>query len=155
MNLTTLCYIEENGKYLMLHRTKKEHDENRGKWIGVGGHFEDRESPEECMRREIFEETGLVVESFRFRGIITFCLDGATEYMHLFTVDRYSGELHACDEGDLAWVEKEKVLSLNLWEGDRIFLKLLKEEHPFFSLKLVYKKDELLSAALDGKSYPI
>ena len=155
MNLTTLCYIEQDGKYLMLHRTKKEHDENHGKWIGIGGHFEAMESPEECMRREIFEETGLVVESFRFRGIITFCLDGSTEYMHLFTVDRYSGDLHACDEGDLAWVEKEKVLSLNLWEGDRIFLKLLKEEHPFFSLKLVYEKDRLVSAELDGKSYPV
>ena len=155
MNLTTLCYIEKDGKYLMLHRTKKEHDENHGKWIGVGGHFEDRESPEDCMKREILEETGLTVEGFRFRGIITFCLDGLTEYMHLFTVADFSGELRPCDEGDLAWVEKEKVLSLNLWEGDRIFLKLLKEEHPFFSLKLVYEKDHLVSAALDGVPYPI
>lgn len=155
MNLTTLCYIEKDGKYLMLHRTKKEHDENHGKWIGVGGHFEDRESPENCMKREILEETGLTVTGFRFRGIITFCLDGLTEYMHLFTVENFSGELRPCDEGDLAWVEKEKILSLNLWEGDRIFLKLLKEEYPFFSLKLVYKKDELLSAELDGVPYPI
>lgn len=155
MNLTTLCYIEKDGKYLMLHRTKKKHDENHGKWIGVGGHFEDRESPEDCMKREILEETGLTVTGFRFRGIITFCLDGLTEYMHLFTVENFSGELRPCDEGDLAWVEKEKILSLNLWEGDRIFLKLLKEEYPFFSLKLVYKKDELLSAELDGVPYPI
>ena len=155
MNLTTLCYIEKDGKYLMLHRTKKKHDENHGKWIGVGGHFEDRESPEDCMKREILEETGLTVTGFRFRGIITFCLDGLTEYMHLFTVENFSGELRPCDEGDLAWVEKEKVLSLNLWEGDRIFLKLLKEEHPFFSLKLVYEKDRLVSAELDGVPYPI
>lgn len=155
MDLTTLCYIEKDGKYLMLHRTKKEQDENKGKWIGVGGHFEEYESPEDCMKREILEETGLVAESFRFRGIVTFCLDGYTEYMHLFTVEKFSGVLHSCDEGDLAWVEKEKVLSLNLWEGDRIFMKFLEEEHPFFSLKLVYHKDELLSAELDGAPYPI
>ena len=155
MDLTTLCYIEKDGKYLMLHRTKKEQDENKGKWIGVGGHFEEHESPEDCMKREILEETGLIAKAFRFRGIVTFCLDGYTEYMHLFTVEEFSGTLRPCDEGDLAWVEKEKVLSLNLWEGDRIFMKFLEEERPFFSLKLVYHKDELLSAELDGVPYPI
>ena len=155
MKLTTLCYIEKDGKYLMLHRTKKEQDENKGKWIGVGGHFEAMESPEDCVRREVLEETGLAIHRFCFRGIITFCLDGVTEYMHLFTADDFSGTLRTCDEGDLAWVEKEKVLSLNLWEGDRIFLKLLQEDRPFFSLKLIYEKEKLVSAELDGLPYPV
>lgn len=155
MKLTTLCYIEKDGKYLMLHRTKKEQDENKGKWIGVGGHFEAMESPEDCVKREVLEETGLTITSFRFRGIITFCLDGVTEYMHLFTADGFSGSLRSCDEGDLAWIEKEKIPSLNLWEGDRIFLRLLNEERPFFSLKLIYEKEKLVAAELDGVPYPI
>ncbi len=150
--LTTLCYLERDGKYLMLHRTKKERDVNRGKWIGVGGHFEAGESPEECMRREVFEETGLTPTAWQARGIVTFVSDDEpAEYMHLFTVTAWEGEEHPCDEGELAWVEKKRVGELNLWQGDRIFLRLLAEGAPFFSLKLTYRGDRLTEAVLDGK----
>jgi 8-oxo-dGTP diphosphatase len=149
---TSLCYIEQDGRYLMLHRVKKKQDPNAGKWIGVGGKFEDGESPEECAVREVLEETGLTMVSPRLRGIVTFVTDAwPTEYMFLFTADQFSGELRSCDEGELAWVEKERVLSLPLWEGDRVFLPLLAEEHPFFSLKLSYHGEALVSAVLDGK----
>lgn len=153
--LTTLCYLEQEGKYLMLHRVKKKQDVNAGKWIGVGGHFEEGESPEDCMKREIREETGLVPLAWRFRGIVTFLSDSApAEYMHLYTVTQWQGELTDCDEGDLAWVEKGQIDRLNLWEGDRIFLRLLAEEAPFFSLKLTYRGDALTEAELDGRRYP-
>ena len=153
MKMTTLCYLERNGKYLMLHRTKKERDENRDKWIGVGGKFENGESPEDCMRREVWEETGLTVTEFRYRGIVTFVSDKwPTEYMHLFTADGYTGELKECNEGDLAWVKKSDIPSLPIWRGDLIFLRLLAEEEPFFSLKLVYEGDRLAEAVLNGKS---
>ena len=145
MKNTTLIYIEEGGRYLMIHRTKKKNDENKDKWIGVGGKLEEGESPFDGARREILEETGLTVDKLNYRGIVTFILDGVTEYMHLFHTDKFSGELiKDCDEGDLDWIEKDKLLTLELWEGDKIFLKLLDTEKRFFSLKLVYDRDCVL-----------
>lgn len=150
--LTSLLYLERDGKYLMLHRTKKERDINEGKWIGVGGKFEADESPEECVIREAREETGLTLLSPAFRGIVTFVSDRyPTEYMHLFTCTSFTGELRDCDEGELAWIEKSRVTSLPLWAGDRIFLELLAKDAPFFSLKLVYRGDDLVRATLDGR----
>lgn len=149
--LTTLCYIEKDERYLMLHRISKANDINRDKWIGIGGHFENGESPEDCLLREVYEETGLVLNSFRLRGIVTFVSDKTTEYMFLFTSDDFSGELTACSEGDLAWIAKTDIAKLELWEGDLIFLRLLKTDAPFFSLKLVYKNELLQEAFLDGK----
>lgn len=147
--LTTLCYIEKDNKYLMLHRVKKENDLNKDKWIGVGGKFEEGESPEECLLREVKEETGLTLLNYRFRGIITFISDEwGCEYMHLFTSDRYEGELKECDEGELVWVPKDEIENLHLWEGDKIFLRLLKEREAFFSLKLCYEGDDLVEAVL-------
>lgn len=151
--LSTLCYMEKDGKYLMLHRTVKEHDVNKDKWIGVGGHFENQESPEDCLLREVWEETGYHLTSFRYRGIVTFIYgEDVTEYMSLYTADGFEGEPHACDEGVLEWVDKAEVLNLNIWEGDKIFFRLLDEEIPFFSLKLVYNKNDVLEyVALNGK----
>lgn len=152
--LSTLCYIEQDGRYLMLHRTVKKNDVNKDKWIGVGGHFEEDESPEECLLREVKEETGYTLTSYQYRGIVTFISgNGVTEYMSLFTADGFEGEATACDEGELRWVEKDKVYDLNIWEGDKIFLRLLDERKEFFSLKLVYDgHDRLVFAALDGKT---
>lgn len=151
-NLTTLCYIEKEEQYLMLHRISKKKDINKDKWIGVGGHFEKDESPEECLFREVQEETGLTLTSYRFRGIVTFISDQwQTEYMCLYTADGFGGELKECDEGVLEWVPKEDLEKLTLWEGDKIFLRLLSEEHPFFSLKLRYEGERLVEAVLDGE----
>lgn len=150
--LTTLCYIEKNNSYLMLHRITKKNDINHDKWIGVGGHFEFHESPEDCLLREVKEETGLTLDSFRFRGIVTFLSDNEpAEYMCLYTSDDFNGNLIDCDEGKLEWVPFEKIESLELWEGDKIFLQLLKENAPFFSLKLVYQNGALKEAVLNGK----
>ncbi len=199
--LTTLCYLERDGKYLMLHRTKKEHDINKDKYIGIGGHFESGESPDECLVRETTEETGLTLTSYRARGIVTFIYDideetddgsnpahlnsdidvtygdGSSgqastmicEYMHLYTADGWksgSGNvgttessklsepeiLPDCNEGDLVWIDKKDVYDLPIWEGDKIFFRLLEEDRDFFSLKLVYSEDgELTEAILDGK----
>ena len=153
MKNTTLCYIEnERGDYLMLHRVKKENDCNRDKWIGVGGKFEDGESPEECVLRETLEETGLTLTDWRYRGIVTFVSDRwETEYMHLFTATGCTGRLHECDEGVLGWVSREQFRGLPQWEGDRIFLRLIEEDAPFFSLKLRYEGEHLAYAALNGK----
>ncbi len=149
---STLIYLERDGCYLMLHRTKKENDLNRDKWIGVGGKFEPGESPEECMLREAREETGLTLTRWRYRGLVTFVSDvWETEYMHLFTADAWTGALRDCDEGELEWVPKKDIPSLRLWEGDKLFLRLLDEEVPFFSLKLRYEGDALILARLNGK----
>lgn len=147
--LTTLCYIEQNDCYLMLHRIRKKNDANEGKWIGVGGHFEEGESPEECLVREVYEETGLTLTSYRLRGIITFVSnEWGSEYMHLYTADGFEGDLAAamenCNEGVLKWVPKKAIFDLALWEGDKIFLKLLLEKENIFSLKLEYEGDKLV-----------
>ena len=152
MKNTTLCYIEKDGAYLMLHRVKKKNDVNQDLWIGVGGHCEENESPDECIRREVREETGLQLENLRYRAVVTFVSDTYEgEYMHVFTSNEFSGTLIDCDEGELAWVEKEKVSDLPIWEGDKIFLRLLAENAPFFALKLVYEGSRLVEAVLDGE----
>lgn len=148
-NNTTLIYIEKDKKYLMLHRTKKENDINKDKWIGIGGHLENGESPEEGIQREVTEETGLRLLQYQYRGIITFVYNQQTEYMHLFTSNSFEGTLIDCDEGELAWVDKQQLLQYPLWPGDRIFLKLITEPCPFFSLKLVYQNDLLIQAKLN------
>ncbi len=151
--VTTLCYLEKDGSWLMLHRVKKEKDVNKDKWIGVGGHVEEGESPEDCLQREVLEETGLTLLDWSFRGLITFTQEGyGTEYMCLYTSRHFTGELKTCDEGNLEWVPIEKVPSLQLWEGDHCFLRLLAENHAFFSLKLTYKGDKLTEAVLDGRT---
>ena len=171
MKLSTLCYIENDGRYLMLHRTKKKNDLNEGKWIAVGGGFEKDESPEECAVREVKEETGLTLTSYCFRGIVTFVSDvWETEYMHLFTADgfiapdgsaipdasvRFEGKLPDCSEGHLAWIEKSEVPKLPTWAGDRLFLNLLMETDEFFSLKLEYSGDDLVRASMSGKEIPL
>ena len=149
---TTLCYIERNGQVLMLHRTKKENDLNHDKWIGIGGKFEDRESPQDCVLREVKEETGLTLTNYRYRGLVTFVSDRwPTEYMHLFTATDFVGTQSSCDEGELVWIDKSRLLELTLWEGDRLFLRMLEEQRPFFSLKLVYEGETLREAVLDGE----
>lgn len=149
---STLCYIERGDEYLLLHRVKKEHDLNHDKWIGLGGKFEPNESPEECVLREVREEAGLTLTSFRYRGIVTFVSDRwEGEYMHLFTADGFTGEIGECDEGVLEWIKKSDFAALPQWEGDRIFLRLLEEDAPFFSLKLCYTGEKLTYAALNGQ----
>ena len=150
---TTLCYIQRGDEYLMLHRIKKRNDLNHDKWIGIGGKFEDKESPEDCLLREVREETGLTLTHYRYRGLVTFVSDQwPTEYMHLFTADGFAGSLKECDEGVLEWIPKARLLQLPHWEGDAIFLRLIdREEQPFFSLKLCYQGDKLAEAVLDGR----
>lgn len=148
---STLCYIIKNDECLMLHRTKKQNDQSHDKWLGIGGKFEDKESPEECAMREIKEETGLTVTDYKYRGIVTFVSDKwETEYMHLFTVTGFTGDIIECDEGDLEWIKKSEMLKLPMWEGDKIFLNLINKDVPFFSLKLVYNGDSLTNAVLNG-----
>jgi 8-oxo-dGTP diphosphatase len=152
MKNTTLCYLERDGKYLMLHRVKKENDMNRDKWLGIGGKFEPGESPEDCALREIREETGLTVTDWEYRGIVTFVSEEfGTEWMHLFWSDSFTGTLTDCDEGELAWIGKRELLTKELWQGDRIFLELLEQRVPFFSLKLCYQGDTLTRAVLNGR----
>ncbi len=152
MKHTTLCYLEKDGCYLMLHRTKKANDINHDKWIGVGGKFEKGETPEQCMLREVWEETGFTVTKWKYRGIVTFYLDDMEgEVMHLFTCLEWNGTQKECDEGDLAWIKKEKLAELPMWEGDAIFLKLVNDiDEPFFNLKLVYHGEKLMSAEKDS-----
>lgn len=152
VQMTTLGYIEKDDAYLMLHRVKKKNDVNQDKWIGIGGKFEYGESPEECLKREALEETGLTVTSFRFRGILTFICDlQEPEYICLYTIDGFEGEIGECNEGTLEWIPKAEISNLNLWEGDRIFFRLFNENAPFFSLKLHYEKDKLTEAVLNGE----
>ena len=156
MKNTSLCYIERNGRYLMLHRVKKEHDENRDKWIGIGGKFEQAESPEDCVLREVREETGLRLTQYRYCGIITFVSDRwQTEYMHLFHATGFTGALRECDEGQLEWIAIDRLLALPQWAGDRIFLDLMQKNVPFFSLKLRYEGETLAEAVLNGKPLTI
>ena len=156
MILTTLCYIEKDDSYLMLHRVKKKVDVNKGKWIGVGGKFEQGESPEECLIREVKEETGLTLTSFTMRGVLTFCSVGwESECIFLYTADDFEGEVKVCNEGTLRWVKKDELEDLNLWEGDRIFLRYLKEDKPFFSMKLSYVGDDLQEVKVDGRPIEI
>ena len=152
MILSTLCYIEKDGCWLMLHRVKKKNDVNHDKWIGIGGKFEEGESPEDCLLRETREETGLTLTEYRFRGLVTFVSDEApTEYMHLFTATGLTGTLQECDEGTLEWVPIKQVETLPLWQGDRLFLELLQREERFFSLKLRYEGERLAEAVRDGQ----
>lgn len=150
---TTLCYIRQGENYLMLHRIKKEHDLNHDKWIGIGGKFEDKESPEDCLLREAWEETGLTLTHYRYRGLVTFVSDQyPTEYMHLFTADGFIGQLKECNEGVLEWIPYSRLAALPHWEGDAIFLDLIsRDDTPFFSLKLRYVGEELAEAVLDGR----
>jgi 8-oxo-dGTP diphosphatase len=153
MRNTTLVHLERDGKYLMLHRVKKERDENHDKWVGIGGKFEPGESPEDCALREVYEETGLRMKSWAYRGIVTFVSDEwGTEYMHLFHSADFEGTVKECDEGVLEWVDKGALLRLPIWEGDKFFLRLLDTDRPFFSLKLRYQGDRLMEAVLDGKA---
>ena len=152
MKNTTLIYIEKDGKTLLLHRTKKKNDLNHDLWVGIGGHCEEGESPEDCALREAKEETGLTLTEYKYRGVVTFVSDKYEgEYMHLFTSSDFVGDIIECDEGDLEWIENERALSLPAWEGDRIFLELLRKNEPFFSLKLVYEGSNLAEAGLNGK----
>ena len=152
MENTTLCYLERDGQYLMLHRIKKENDLNHDKWIGVGGRFEKDESPDDCLLREVREETGLILDRWRFRGVITFISDEwDTEYMYLFTADRFHGTMIDCDEGVLEWVDKDRVPQLPLWEGDKLFFRLLAQDVPPFLMTLRYRGDELIFASLNGE----
>ena len=152
MKQTTLCYIERGDRYLMLHRTKKAHDENRDKWIGIGGHIEPGETPEACILRECREETGLTLLDCRYRGVVHFRSDvWPDEDMHLFTATRFEGAQIECDEGELAWIDKRRLSELTLWEGDRIFMKLLDTRADFFDLTLEYAGEALRRAVLDGQ----
>lgn len=151
MLLTTLCYVEQDEKYLMLHRVSKKNDINKDKWIGIGGKFEFGESPEDCLLREAKEETGYTLTDYHLRGVVTFLFnEEEAEYMFLYTASGFEGEPIPCEEGVLEWIPKSEVYRLNLWEGDKIFFRLLEEERTFFSLKLRYRNDELLEAVLDG-----
>ncbi|MBE5938880.1 MAG: 8-oxo-dGTP diphosphatase [Lachnospiraceae bacterium] len=145
MRLTTLCYIENETQYLMLHRVKKKNDVNQDKWIGVGGKFESDETPEECLLREVKEETGFTLTSYKYRGLVTFISDEyETEYMHLFTANGYTGQMISCDEGELVWINKTDIPKLDIWEGDKIFFRLLEETDNFFTLKLRYEGSTLI-----------
>ncbi len=156
MILTTCCYIEKDGCYLLMHRTKKKIDVNKDKWIGVGGKFEEDETPEECLLRETFEETGLTLTSYRLRGLLTFICENERgkdmEYIFLYTADGFTGELKtssSSEEGELVWVPKKDIWNLNLWEGDKLFLRLLEEDAPYFSLKLVSQGDDLVDHSVE------
>ena len=152
MRDTTLGYLHCGDSWLLLYRNKKENDLNRAKWVGVGGKFEENESPDECLLREVREETGLTLTDYRCRGVVTFVSDEwEGEYMYLYTATGFTGEMRECDEGTLEWVPIDEVPKLPLWVGDKIFFRLLREERPWFSLKLCYEGDALVYAALDGK----
>lgn len=145
MILSTLCYIEKDGKYLMLHRTKKKNDINKDKWLGIGGKFEEGESPEECMIREVKEETGLMLKNYQLRCIVTYVsTTWETEYMYVFTSNEFEGNLIPCDEGDLQWIDKDKIMELNTWEGDKIFVEKIQKDNSFFTVKFQYDGEKLV-----------
>lgn len=151
MKETTLCYIEKNNSYLMLLRNKKKIDMNKGKWIGVGGKLEIGETIEECLLREVYEETGLTLKNYNYRGKILFISDEwDSEIMHLYTADDFEGSLIECLEGELRWIPKDKIMDLNLWEGDRAFMKMLMEDEPYFEMKLVYQGDKLCEIEINN-----
>ena len=144
MRLTSIMYIEKDDSYLMIHRTKKENDQSHDKWLGIGGKFEMDESPDECILREVKEETNLDITDYRFRGVMTFLSDiWETEYMFIFTATGFEGELGDCNEGELVWVKKEEIENLKIWEGDKLFLRKLKDDSGFFSIKVRYEGDTL------------
>ena len=150
--ITTLCYLERDGKYLMLHRNKKESDINMGKWLGVGGKLEKGETPQECLKREVLEETGYILNSYEYRGLVIFNYNSDEPlFMYLYTSSNFSGTEKECDEGELKWIDKGDILDLKLWEGDKIFLKLLFENAPFFYLTLNYENDDLITSELEFK----
>lgn len=152
MILSTLCYIEKDGKYLMLHRTKKKKDINKDKWLGIGGKFEEGESPEECLVREVKEETGLTLTAYKLRCIVTYVsTNWETEYMYVFTSNDFTGELIECNEGDLQWIPKDKITKLNTWEGDKIFVEKIQKGNPFFTIKFNYDGEKLIK--YDLKEY--
>lgn len=154
MKETTLCYMEQDGKYLMLYRNAKpiESDINHGKWIGIGGKLEPGETPEQGMCREVLEETGLVLTAYEYRGIVDFCSEtDGYERMHLFTATEWTGELHACDEGELRWVKKKNLEHYPIWEGDTVFLRELDRSHQFFHLRLTYRGSKLVSTQMEWK----
>ena len=144
MDKTVLCYIENNEQYLMLFRNKKLNDINEGKWIGIGGHLEEKETKEEALFREVKEETNLTLKSFVYRGEILFATGNIKETMYLYTSNEYEGEIRECDEGELKWIPFTQIMSLNLWEGDRIFLPKLMNSKEFIKLELYYEKDKLV-----------
>lgn len=149
---TTLCYLEQDGCYLMLHRIKKKKDVNHDKWIGVGGKFEPGETALACALREVREETGLTMQNPQYRGIVDFyCAPWPAERMHLYTCSRFTGTMTDCNEGTLEWVPKESVQNLPIWPGDKLFFRLLAEEAPFFHLELTYNGDTLTRAVLNGR----
>lgn len=153
MRNTTLCYVERDGRYLMMHRVKKENDVNRDKWIGIGGGFENNESPEDCVRREALEETGLTLGEVKLYSVVTFIIEGGVcEQMFLFKCEDFSGELIECNEGTLEWINKSDLYSLNLWDGDKIFLKKIENGCEFFTLKLVYDAQGSLVEAIENGS---
>ena len=150
MILTTICYIEKDKQYLMLHRTKKKSDISKDKWLGIGGKFERGESPEECIQREVKEETGLILKSYKLRGVVTFTFANLEdEYMYIFTSDKFEGEISECNEGELKWIDKEEVINLNVWEGDKIFIEKLNKDNEFFTMKCEYDGDKLIRYKLN------
>ena len=145
MILSTLCYIEKDNQYLMLHRTKKKNDINKDKWIGIGGKFEENESPEECVTREVKEGTGLNLKSYQLRCIVTYVsTNWETEYMYVFTSNEFTGDIIECNEGELQWINKNEVTKLNTWEGDKIFIEKMQKDSNFFTVKCEYDGDSLL-----------